>query len=373
MRLTHIAQLVALAGVALLRTSGVAQNTFPATGNVGIGTTSPYNILELAADYNGTSDGWTADPHQGQLTVHGVTNPNLAFGIGVDTTNDVARLQGQVIGTGPLPISINPNGGNVGISTVSPTNRLTITADYNGTTNGWASDPGMGQLTLHGATNTNLTMGMAIDTTNGVGMLQAANVGTSAISLAINSKGGNVGIGTTSPGATLEVNGNVKLSAGSGASVTFADGTVQSTAWTGALCGGDYAESVQVADARPRYEPGDVLVVDPRSPGKFQKSAASYSTLVAGVFSTKPGLVGRRQTMPKDKDEIPMAMIGIVPTKVSAENGAVRPGDLLVTSTKPGYAMKGTDRKRLTGAILGKALGSVETGAGVIEVLVTLQ
>ena len=190
--------------------------------------------------------------------------------------------------------------------------------------------------------------------------------------LVLNSAG-NVGIGTSNPGAALEVNGNVKLTSGSGASVTFADGTVQSTAYTGVICGGDYAESIQVADARPRYEPGDVLVVDARAPGKFLKSTASYSTLVAGVYSTKPGVVGRRQTTPKGSDEIPMAMIGIVPTKVSAENGAVKPGDLLVTSSKPGYAMKGTDRERFTGAILGKALGAVEKGAGVIEVLVTLQ
>ena len=44
---------------------------------------------------------------------------------------------------------------------------------------------------------------------------------------------GNVGISTTSPGAKLEVNGNLKLTAGSGAFITFPDGTTQSTAFTG--------------------------------------------------------------------------------------------------------------------------------------------
>jgi hypothetical protein len=38
-----------------------------------------------------------------------------------------------------------------------------------------------------------------------------------------------------------------------------------------------------------------------------------------------------------------------------------------------GYAMKGTDRNRLTGAVVGKALGSLDSGTGVIESLVTLQ
>jgi len=68
-----------------------------------------------------------------------------------------------------------------------------------------------------------------------------------------------------------------------------------------------------------------------------------------------------------------MAMVGIVPTKVSAENGSIKAGDLLVTSSTLGYAMKGTDRSLLTGAIVGKALGNLASGKGVIEVLVSLQ
>jgi len=186
---------------------------------------------------------------------------------------------------------------------------------------------------------------------------------------------GNVGIGTTNPGAKLEVDGNLQLTAGSGASLTFQDGTVQSTAWTGTACGGDYAESVDVSGDRTHYEPGDVIVIDTSAPGKFLKSVAPYSTLVSGIYSTKPGLVGRRQAGdPKSSTtEIPMAMVGIVPTKVSAENGPIRTGDLLVASATMGHAMKGTDRSQLTGAVIGKALGNLDSGTGMIEVLVTLQ
>lgn len=183
---------------------------------------------------------------------------------------------------------------------------------------------------------------------------------------------GNVGIGTTTPGAKLDVAGNIKLSGG-GASISFPDGTTQSTAWNGTLCGGDYAESVDVSGDRKKYEPGDVLVIDPGSEGKFLKSTEPYSTSVMGIYSTKPGLIGRRQGTAKSLDEVPMAMMGIVPTKVSAENGAIHPGDLLVTSSTSGYAMKATDRNRMIGALIGKALGTLESGAGVIEVGVTLQ
>jgi len=185
---------------------------------------------------------------------------------------------------------------------------------------------------------------------------------------------GQVGIGTSTPGAMLDVVGDIKLS-GNGASIKFFDGTTQYTAWNGTLCGGDYAESVDVSDDRNRYEPGDVIVIDASEPGKFHKSAETYSTAIAGIYSTKPGVVGRRQTTdPKTSTtEIPMAMVGVVPTKVSAENGPIRPGDLLVTSSTLGHVMKGTDRSLLVGAIVGKALGTLDSGTGVIEVLVSLQ
>jgi hypothetical protein len=132
---------------------------------------------------------------------------------------------------------------------------------------------------------------------------------------------------------------------------------------------------VDVSGSRTSYEPGDVLVIGTNSGSDVAKSAEPYSTLVAGIYSTRPGTVGRRQvTDPKaSKTEVPMAMMGIVPTKVSAENGPIKRGDLLVTSSTVAYAMKGTDRSRMLGAVIGKAMGNLDSGTGVIEVLVTLQ
>jgi hypothetical protein len=270
-----------------------------------------------------------------------------------------------------------PVSGNVGIGTTNPQ----ISLDVNG----------MVRMTGFGSPSSGVGLELGYVSAVG-GILQGYNrslssyipvaIAGSTVSLNIGATtffqinpSGNVGIGTTLPGARLEVNGNIRLTSGSGASVTFADGTVQSTAWTGSLCGGDYAESVDVSGDRSRYEPGDVLVVDPNDSARFLKSSEPYSTLVAGIYSTKPGLLGRRQTTdPKTSTtEVPMAMVGIVPTKVSAENGPIKRGNLLVTSSTVGYAMKGTDRNLLTGAIVGKALAPLESGLGVIEVLVSLQ
>ncbi len=57
--------------------------------------------------------------------------------------------------------------------------------------------------------------------------------------------------------------------------------------------------------------------------------------------------------------------------KVDASFGAISPGDLLVASSNPGYAMKAISPK--PGTIIGKSLGALASGTGVIPVMVTLQ
>jgi hypothetical protein len=56
--------------------------------------------------------------------------------------------------------------------------------------------------------------------------------------------------------------------------------------------------------------------------------------------------------------------------KVDATYGAISPGDILVSSPNPGYAMR-TDTPQY-GTIIGKALGDLASGIGSIPVLVTL-
>ena len=363
-------------------------------GNVGIGTANPGNSAWVAMtgglDINGTGST--------QFVIEKGGAPGLAINIagGIPTFYDYYGSAWHS--------SITLQNGNVGIGTTSPQMPLDVgkystTSLFAGATlentigdgnynspmlllgsGGWFNNGQFLRAAALQAVNDNWNVGqkaLAFYTYDG----HLGNNFTSATLADLYermriSSSGNVGIGTTSPGAKLEVNGNIKLSSGSGASVTFADGTVQSTAWTGSLCGGDYAESVNVSGERKQYEAGDVLVIDPAHPGNFLKSTKPYSRLVAGIYSTKPGMIGRRQitTDPKLRaEEVPMAMVGIVPTKVTAENDPIEVGDLMVTSSQPGYAMKGRDGLMKTGTVIGKALGSLSSGTGVIEVLVSLQ
>jgi hypothetical protein len=70
-------------------------------------------------------------------------------------------------------------------------------------------------------------------------------------------------------------------------------------------------------------------------------------------------------------DHVPMGVIGIIPTKVSGENGPIAVGDLLVTSATPGHAMKGDPDKLHFGNVLGKAMEPFNgNGTGMIKVLV---
>ncbi|RAK39284.1 UNVERIFIED_ORG: collagen triple helix repeat protein [Chitinophaga ginsengisegetis] len=138
--------------------------------------------------------------------------------------------------------------------------------------------------------------------------------------------------------------------------------------------GADVAESFAVAGARMGYEAGDVLVISTHTDRMVEKSSEPYSTLVAGVFATKPGLLLTEKDIDANLDEeVPMGVIGVIPTKVCNENGAIRRGDLLVTSSRAGYAMKADIDKVKPGQVLGKALQEFSGAEGKINVLVSVK
>ena len=140
--------------------------------------------------------------------------------------------------------------------------------------------------------------------------------------------------------------------------------------------GADIAEFFSVTGNTKTYEPGDVLVISTSDDRTVEKSTGAYSTLVAGVYATKPGVLLTEQNVADNKpgEGVPMGVIGVIPTKVCMEGGAIKRGDLIVTSSTPGVAMKADIDKVKIGQVIGKALeGFNGTGVQKIKILVSVK
>jgi hypothetical protein len=304
-------------------------------GNIGIGTNFLVAKLTVAEGRSTILNGFQPYAVYGNIS----SDINFAAGVRGDATATTGSASG-VIGV--------TNGPGTGVS------GLVLAAE--------------GGTGVSGATQS--TSGFAVGvggeatgtTGNGVGVFGQTFSGDGIGGLFINRRRGNILVGSVgqNPDTTVfRVDGTGRV---------FAEGGFRPF-------GADFAEEMVVRGDRSRYEPGDLLVIDPLGEHRLTLSETPYSTLVAGVYSTRPGVVASQHRMddPALQNEVPLAVVGIVPCKVTAENGPISAGDLLVTSSMPGRAMKGTDRARMLGAVVGKALEPLKEGTGIIQVLVTLQ
>jgi hypothetical protein len=177
---------------------------------------------------------------------------------------------------------------------------------------------------------------------------------------------GKVGIGTTAPTTTLHVAGSTRITAN-----LTVDGDV---AVTGNIAA-KYQDVAEWVPSRSELAAGTVVVIDPDRSNHVLASLRAYDTRVAGVISARPGVVLGESGAGK----VMVATTGRVKMKVDASSGAIRIGDLLVTSDREGIAMRsqpldlgGTPIHR-PGTLIGKALEPLEKGVGEILVLLSLQ
>ena len=134
----------------------------------------------------------------------------------------------------------------------------------------------------------------------------------------------------------------------------------------------DVAEDFDVQDVAG-IEPGAVMVFD--TDGKLRPCRQPYDKKVAGVIAGagdfKPAIVLGK--LPSAQGRLPIALVGKVYCRIDAQYGHVEVGDLLTTSSTPGYAMKATDPTKAFGAVIGKALRAIDTGQALIPILIALQ
>jgi hypothetical protein len=328
------------------------------TGNVGIGTTTPNDKLDVAGNIRMTS-GYYFSSVGGNLKLN------------ADSANDVEFYQNGVVKAGVYD-------GSLGVGTTSPTNLLHINSGYTPATGQFRlSANNAGSLSGIAYSPNNVALGFDVDYANGSWIARDSSVawlyktsskfflqgsasnavgGVAAANsyLAVDLSNGNVGIGTTTPTTKLHVAGDITVTGNINAKYQ------------------DVAEWVPATHALPA---GTVVVLNPTQSNQVMASANAYDTRVAGVISERPGLtLGEAGA-----DKVLVATTGRVKVKVDATRAPIHVGDLLVTSEREGAAMKsmpldlgGTPIHR-PGTLIGKALEPLEKGTGEILVLLSLQ
>jgi hypothetical protein len=251
--------------------------------------------------------------------------------------------------------------GNVGIGAENPNWPLTIFPNASGHAM-WTSGQvhlqrgGTALKIIHGVGGDNHSTEFDGSHINSVGtpFTPALNLNTaSSGSVLIACGGGNVGIGTPSPSAKLDVAGTARAE------------VVEIT-------GADLAERFRVNDT---VQPGLVVAIDPDHPGQLCLARGAYNRCVAGVVSGANGLSAGAVlgNLPGQENAPAVALSGRVWVSCDATDRPIAPGDLLTTSDTPGHAMKATDHDAAQGAILGKAMTGLNEGRGMVLVLVSLQ
>lgn len=300
-------------------------------GNVGIGTTTPKTTLHV----NGQSLWLTGGSGAGLGTSAGE-----GLRLYYDQNTDLGQVFVYDYATNTpknLILQDLPNA-KVGVGTSNPNGGLHVKREP--VTNG-------GTLTLEGTTHTYISF-----FPDGAGAGRKGFLGFPGA--AIN----DIQVTNEIPG------GHIVLSPGSGGGV-----------WVPVLniTGADLAEKFPTSEAN--IEPGMVVAIDPQNPGKLCLARGAYNRCVAGVVSgandfAAGAILGNQ---PGCEDAPPIALSGRVYVHCDASSAPIQPGDLLTTSDRPGHAMKASDRERAHGAVIGKAMTSLDTGRGLVLVLVQPQ
>lgn len=321
-------------------------------------TTVPYGLDAINGGTGGSqwvSDGPDLTYPGGSVGVTGASSP-FAHGKGVFLEGGNSSFANVFAfnydNLTPLTLYLNAPGGPVTVNTTTPVGEFTSRSSGNAAIAGIHSGAWIG---VYGESQT--YQGVFGKSTGGTGV---AGEGGGAYNAGV------AGFADNAQGW----GGYFKNNAGGIALLADGLAQVRTLDITG---GSDIVEGFKTG-ARP-LSPGTVVVIDAAHPGELRACREPYDHRVAGVVSgaggIAPGLhIGQKGVLDGDT---PIAMSGRVYVRCSTENGPIRPGDLLTTSSTCGHAMRATDPARNQGSVVGKAMTALDHGTGLVLVLVNLQ
>ena len=142
--------------------------------------------------------------------------------------------------------------------------------------------------------------------------------------------------------------------------------------------GSDFSENFSITKAaNETVEAGALLSIDPNQQAKLKPTNTAYCKSVIGVVSGAGGvrtgmLMEQKGTLASG--DTPVAMSGRVYVKADATQQPIEPGDLLTSSSLKGHVMKVKNHRKAKGAVIGKALTSLEKGkTGMVLIVISLQ
>ena len=265
------------------------------------------------------------------------------------TTTDITEGDNQYFTNARARAALSASGD---ISYNSTTGVISFTndaGDIEGVTAGAGLTGGgtSGAVTLNIGAGTGITVN-ADDVAVNMGAFDTDNLSEGSTNLYYTNARADARI-TGYTGAMTSMTGNVTTTA-----------NVAASFFVGTATAARYADLAEKYESDAEYEAGTVLVFG----GEAEVTACEEELdhRVAGVVSTDPAYM-----MNADAEGQYVALTGRVPCKVV---GPVVKGDLMVASSVKGHAK--ADNNAGPGRIIGKAIGEIDSGEGVIEVLVNM-
>lgn len=381
-------------------TAGQFRMAIDTAGNVGIGTTAPTSKLEIAAQ-----DGLAITGYQPFLTLRD-SNGGNSRAIIQGANSDMGLFPDRNYSSNPAML-LKGTTGNVGIGTIAPSARLSVVTSgapqpsVQGISTAFKIGTAAGTVPFalkQNAAESNTPTMAYFETNNGDLGYFGANTGTfvvggtagKAIGFNVNgstramtiASNGVVAIGTTNPTAKLHVHSagttistyGLRVDNGNGdttLSVDDAGNVGIGNLYNGHCCEhvcyfgpqlsncGSAAEYVPSIDSGSGFpETADLVSIvptvknpynDPHGPFVVQKSTTACDPNMLGyIVNPEKGADGVK----KNDHYLPLAIYGYFPAKVTTANGAIKRGDPLTSSSKPGYAMKATGACKIIGYAL---------------------